>query len=53
MEESASTLSALTNITIRIPEQRRNNRKHNGKKNFVLDELIFLLSNSSSDLLKC
>ena len=37
MEEPASMFSALMNITISIPEQRRGNPKHNGKKNFVLD----------------
>ena len=48
-EEPASTFSALTNIAIRIPEQRRSNPKHNGKKNFVLDELVFSSSDSSSE----
>ena len=48
-EEPASTFSALTNIAIRIPEQRRSNPKHNGKKNFALDELVFSSSDSSSE----
>ena len=48
-EEPASTFSALTNITISIPEQRRSNPKRNGKKNFVLDELVFSSSDSSSE----
>ena len=48
-KEPASTFSALTNITISIPEQRRSNPKHNGKKNFVLDELVFSSSDSSSE----
>ena len=48
-EEPASTFSDLTNITISIPQQRRSNPKCNGKKNFVLDELVFSLSDSSSE----
>ena len=48
-EEPASTFSALMNITISIPEQRRSNPKRNGKKNFVLDELVFSSSDSSSE----
>ena len=47
--EPASTFSALTNITICIPEQRRSNPKHNGKKNFALDKLVFWSSDSSSE----
>ena len=39
-EEPASTFSDLTNITISIPQLRRSNPKCNGKKNFVLDELL-------------
>ena len=49
MEEPASTFSALTNMTISIPEQKKSNPKCNGKKNFVLDELVFLSSDSSSE----
>ena len=49
MEEPASMLSALTNITISIPEQRRSNPKRNGKKNFVFDELVFSSSDLSSE----
>ena len=49
MEEPASMLSALTNITISIPEQRRSNPKCNGKKNFVFDELVFSSSDLSSE----
>ena len=48
-EEPASTFSDLTNITISIPQQRRSNPKRNGKKNFVLDELVFLSSDSSGE----
>ena len=48
-EEPASTFSVLTNITISIPEQRRSNPKHNEKKNFVLNELVFSSSDSSSE----
>ena len=47
-EEPASTFSALTNITISIPEQGRSNPKCNRKKNFVLDKLVFSSSDSSS-----
>ena len=50
-KQPASTFSALTNITISIPEQRRSNSKQNGKKNFVLDELVFSSSDSSSEVL--
>ena len=49
MEEPASTFSVLTNIPINIPEQRRSNPKRNGKKIFVLDELVFSSSDSSSE----
>ena len=48
-EEPASTFSALTNVTFSIPEQRRSNPKHNVKKNFVSDELVFSSSDSSSE----
>ena len=48
-KEPASTFSALTNITISIPEQRRSNPKRNEKKNFILDELVFSSSDSSSE----
>ena len=48
-EKPASAFSTLPNITISIPEQRRINPKHNAKKNFVLDELVFLSSDSSSE----
>ena len=41
--------SALTDITTSISEQRRSNPKCNGKKNFVLDELAFWSSDSSSE----
>ena len=40
---------ALTNIIISIPEQRKSTPKCNEKKNFVLDELAFSLSDSSSE----
>ena len=49
MEKPASAFSALPNITISIPEQRRINPKCSGKKNFVLDELVFSSSDSSSE----
>ena len=48
-KKRASAFSTLPNITISIPEQRRINPKRNAKKNFVLDELVFLSSDSSSE----
>ena len=41
--------STVTDITISISEQRRSNPKCNGKKKFVLDELAFWSSDSSSE----